>query len=308
MLKSGWKWGIGAAIVALILGAVAFSDRQDKLAEQQKQVQKIQEEREKQAGLEREMKDVHEGRKPPMTAEELALAEAALAKGISIDDGQNDYAKVAPGTIQPDGRPDNPNPWPLPFTDLKNAKIGADEKYLYVKYTFWGKFPEKMAKVGDDYLTGVGVNLGLNDFYNHNTQASRQTGLLQTGLNYWSRDKEDNWNEADICVPPVLNTSTFGEPNSAVQYKGEDTYGIATGEGKTYGGAGDDYLVAEFPLSNLGLKYGDEIKFDLGTESGSKVFHHECIDPILDFGSAKMGKLIIWKIGSGSYTTEMPKF
>ena len=61
------------------------------------------------------------------TSAELQAAEKALQNGVKIDDQQNDFYKIPPGTVQPDGRPDNPNPYPLPWTDFRSVNFGADE-------------------------------------------------------------------------------------------------------------------------------------------------------------------------------------
>lgn len=257
-----------------------------------------------------EQKNIREGRKPPMTSKELAAADKALALGISIDDPQNDYVKM-PGGIRPDGRPDNTNPWPLPFTDLKKAQVGADQTYIYVKYQFYGIIPVKMVTVGDDFLSGSGVNFGVNKYYNNNLKKEQEGALMQTAICYATRTKEQLRldSTSEFYNPPKLGTSTFGEANAEVKNKdGEDTYGIATSEGKVYGGAGYDYILAAFPLANLGLKYGDTIIFEISAESGSRVYHHQSVDALLDYGHSKSGEYITWKIGSNTYTSKIPNY
>jgi len=304
-------WWIIVILFLIILGVVitvsTINGQNEKKAQDEEQKVKVaQREKEDQA-----TKDMQEGRKPPMTTEEVSKANEALALGISIDDLQNDYVKVKPGTIQPDGRPDNSSPWPTPFTDMKNTQIGADETYLYVKYTFYGIFPTEMYRNGEDFLAGVGVNLGLKKYFNHNLNEQDESALYQTGITYAANSSKEalNGEYGSFFNPPKLGTSTFGQANSAVKDKNnEDTYGIGTDAGKTFGGAGYDYILVAFPLSNLGLLFGDTITFDIACESGSKVYHHQSIDPLLDFGSVKSGKLITYKIGSSTYTSVIPKY
>jgi hypothetical protein len=305
-------WWVALIVAAVLMVATVVTITQVNHAkDRDKEVQKQAEEAEAKEVQEQLTKDIQEGRKPPMTEVELVMANTALATGITIDDGNNDFTVFPPGTIEQDGRPDNSSPWPLPFADLKNVQIGADETYLYAKYQFWGSLPDEMYRNGDDFLVGVGVNMGLQNYLNHNTGKVDGSGLFQVGLSYAAASSKDSpvGEYGTFYNPPKLDTSTFGEANSAVKDKaGEDTYGIATGEGKTFGAAGLDYMVVAFPLANLGLQYGDTINFNLSAETSSKVFHHQSIDPLLDFGSAKMGKTITWKIGSNNYTAAIPKF
>jgi hypothetical protein len=310
--KEGLRWvkWVIAVLFLIIIGVVVagftINGQNEKRAQDEEQKAKISQIQEE----DQVAKDIREGRKPPMTADEVAKAETALFTGISIDDPQNDYLKTKPGTIQPDGRPDNSNPWPIQFTDVKKAQIGADETNLYVKYTFYGTFPNEMYRNGEDYLAMVLVNLGLHGYYNHNLNKSDAEALFQVGLAYASKSGEEvaNGEYGSFFNPPKLGTSTFGEANSEVKDKNnEDTYGIGTDKGKTFGGAGYDYIIAAFPLSNLGLLFGDTITFDAVCETGSKVYHHQSGDVLLDYGSAKSGKYITWKIGSNTYTTIIPK-
>jgi len=305
-------WLITVVIIVLLAGTVVFFTTSTNKAREEDERKQNEKEKNSQTQVDsQEMKDIREGRKPPMTSDELAKAEAAFTAGISIDDLQNDYVKVGPGTIQADGRPDNSSPWPVPFTDLKKAQIGADETYLYTKYTFYDIFPTEMYRNGEDFLAGIGVNLGLKEYFNHNLNKTDESALFQTGITYAANSNKDalNGEYGSFFNPPKLGTSTFGQANSKIKDKNnEDTYGIGTDAGKTFGGAGYDYMIAAFPLSNLGLIFGDTITFDISCESGSKVYHHQSIDPLLDFGSAKSGQYIIYKIGSNTFTSIIPKY
>src|SRR4030042_7190600 len=63
----------------------------------------------------------------PFTDTQLAAANLAIANGIKIEDPQYDWYKFPDGSIQTDGRPDNSEPYPLPWTDFRSASIGADQ-------------------------------------------------------------------------------------------------------------------------------------------------------------------------------------
>ncbi len=305
---------IVSSIIFVIIGslsAVIIKNNIDQKKADEKEAQKRKAEMIRLKEEEKKYKNIHEGRRPPMTEEELTIALQALANGITIADAQNDYAEVKEGVIQGDGRPDNPRPWAMPFTDLKNVTVGADDEYIYVKYQFYAVIPSELQRNDTDYITSVCINFDLINYYNHNINQIDGSGLMQTGITYAVGNKEDAKvnDQTPVYNPPVVGTSTFGAANSEVKDEnGEDTYGISSGEGKVYGGAGFDYVIAAFPFSNLGLQKNQEIIFSVSAESGSKVYHHQSIDPLLDFGSYKSGKRITWVIGSNTYTSEIPNY
>ena len=138
-------WFIIAIIFIAIIGTgitVIIEQRNDE-REREKQEQKKKEQNQYSEEELLEQKNIHEGRKPPMTKEELAKANTALEAGIFIEDEENDFIDLPEG-LQGDGRPDSQDPLPLPFADIKSVRIGADETYIYLKYEFYGTFPDEL--------------------------------------------------------------------------------------------------------------------------------------------------------------------
>jgi hypothetical protein len=241
---------------------------------------------------------------PAMKGAELAAAEAALANGVTITDPAGDLKAASEG-IQPDGRPDNPHPYQLPFTDIRKVTFGADSQYLYLKVEVDGVLPEKMLYLDNtvlkksDYIHSMCCNLGLMNFQNRNT-GKNDEGLMQLGVSWVEGDPRDRLENPTVLDPPVVAISNFATVTGQKDKNGEDTYATAVGDGKTSGGAGKTYFMGAFPLKLYGLQLGDTIEFCLGIETGSKIFHHASIDEVLD-NSSKAGNTIRWQIGAGTY-------
>jgi hypothetical protein len=83
-----------------------------------------------------------------LTEIELEAANLALSQGIKIDDPEGDFYVPVEGSVQADGRPDNPTPYPIPFTDLKSLSMGADQENLYIKLEVWGEYPIAAYRLG----------------------------------------------------------------------------------------------------------------------------------------------------------------
>ena len=307
IIKKYW-WLILIIIIVLIISYIVISNIINKNNDNKKEKEKLELERQRQADEDRRNEELLH---PKLTKAELTKAYNSFENGIEIDDPKWDFVKM-PGGLQGDGRPDNQNPERLAYTDLKKVYIGADTEYIFVKYEFYGNFPKEVYEFGDrDFLAGIGVNFVITSYYNHNLKKHDEAALLQLAITYVSRNKDQrlvDWDSV-FLENPTTGTSTFGEANSKVKDEnGEDTYGISTGNGKTYGGVGTNYLLAEFPLSNLGLKYGDQIIFEIGVESSSRVYHHQSSDALLDYGHEKSVKYITWTIGANFYVAKIPNY
>ena len=72
------------------------------------------------------------------------------------------------------------------------------------------------------------------------------------------------------------------------------------------GGSGTDYIISAFPLSAVGLKYGQEIIFRIATESGSEKWHHSTIDEVLGIAGSKFGKQVLYTVGSNKFELKIP--
>jgi hypothetical protein len=238
------------------------------------------------------------------SAEELKVAEAALAAGVTITDPQHDWAPINEGT-QPDGRSDNGHPYPLDFTDVKTATFGADSQYLYLKVEFYGVIPKDVVHWHnellnkDDIIFSFSCNLGLGNFQNRNT-GKPDGGLMQLGLGYIEGNIWNYLKDPVFYSTPVVAISNFATNTGTKDEHNEDIYAVSNGKGLVSGGAGTNYLIGAFPLSNFGLQLGDFIEFNLSVETGSLLFHHESIDIILDSGF-KEGETIRYKLGDNTY-------
>jgi hypothetical protein len=223
---------------------------------------------------------------------------------VTIDDPQGDWAPISEG-IQPDGRMDNDNPYPLGFTDVKSVTFGADANYLYLKVELYEVIPNDVVYWDNtefqkqDFISGMGCNLALLRFFNRNI-GKEDTGLMQLGLSYIVGNIHTYLANPEFYQPPVVAISNFATPSGNKDEYNEDTYLTANSKGRVGGGAGLNFLIAAFPLNEYGLKLGDTIEFDLAMEVGSLLFHHECVDVILDCG-LKAGETIRYQLGANTY-------
>jgi len=240
----------------------------------------------------------------PLTDKELADVEAILAKGITISDPESDWAPIQEG-LQPDGRKDNGQPYPISFTDIKSISFNADEKYLYIKITLYGIIPDEVTSWQNtqynkkDFIQGIGCNIDLARFFNRNTGQWDQ-GLMQTGVSWVEGDPRENLINPKFVNPPIVGVSSFATNSGTKDKNNEDIYTMSSGEGRVGGGAGDDYFIGIFALKNFGLQLGDIIDIDISMEVGSILFHHECVDIILN-NNTKTGDTIRWALGSNTY-------
>jgi hypothetical protein len=238
------------------------------------------------------------------TDKELDKVNTILAKGITITDQANDWAPIQEG-LQPDGRKDNGQPYPISFTDVKSITLSADEQYLYIKTELYGVIPNDVTYWQNtqynqqDFIMGMCCNFDLASFLNRNTGLQDQ-GLMQTSVFWVKGDPRDSLINPQFVTVPILGTSSFATNSGTKDKNNEDIYTMSTSEGRVGGGAGFDYFIGVFALKNFGLQFGDVIECDVSLEIGSKLFHHECVDVILDCGY-KAGETIRWKIGTNTY-------
>jgi hypothetical protein len=306
--KFWWVFAIAAAVLIAVGGIVLIKESNHR-KELEKQEQKAKEQK-----TDETKKSGNEGyvyKEPTMTESELAKANAALAAGISIDDSANDFAVVPVATkVGLDGKVDNPKAYPLNWNDVKKVTLGADQENMYVRYDFFGIIPDKMATVDGDDIKSIMCNIDLPKFTTKSGKTDQ--GMMQIGLMYTeAKSGKDNKDESVGYVevkPPRLGVSGVASPTQSNDKYGETIYGKNMNNGKVKGGPGYDYMMASFPLSDFDILPGSEITISATAETNSHVYHHSSIDVILDFGSSKFGKDIIWKLGLNSYTSAMPKF
>ena len=228
------------------------------------------------------------------TDAELAAADKALANGIRIEDPQNDWYRFPPGSMQPDGRPDNSNPYPLGWTDFRSVSVGADENYLYFKFQFWDIFPQKVMPINGDLIHSMGAKIESLSFINNEDKID--TADLGSGIWYVEMQNE-TWVPAD---QGILGHDAMISPTGRDELQ-ETIFKMLTSAGMVAGGPGFDYIFSAYPLSLFNLKSGDEITFHSSTETGSTVFHHEALDVLLDKPNSKFGETIKYRLGSNHY-------
>lgn len=229
---------------------------------------------------------------------ELELANEALSKGVRIEDPENDFYKFPKGSIQGDGRPDNTNPYPLNFTDLKSFSIGADENYIYIKYEFYGKFPNKIVRYNEDLIISTNAKLEEIEFTNSN--GVQDSASLINDVTYVYYDGKQFGADYNPVISPCGGQMALISPDGEDETR-EPIYKTMSGKGLIYGGPGYDYIIGAYPLDLFGIKYGDEITFSMSTETGSSIYHHEAVDFLLGKSGEKGGDRIRYKLGSDTY-------
>lgn len=294
MKKKKWIIIISSILLIIILGIFIFS----------KSLASDNSQKENQDNEKSDNK-VDKGEIPKaFTKAMLKRADDAFSNGISFDDPENDWYLPEPGTMQWD-KPDNPAPYPLPFTDLKSVSLGADEEYLYVKLVYYGEFPKKMPSYdGDDIFSTGG---GIEGFRFITKEGKPDYAEIGSGVMYIQFTGD---NETNGYVP--LDKPTVGQLAMIFligqDEHGESLYKTMNGAGFIEGGPGYDYLLSAFPLSEFGVSYGQEVNLTLGIEAGSNKWHHESIDLILNENNSKSGSMIVWKLGTNEYKVFPPEF
>lgn len=228
------------------------------------------------------------------SSQELKNAEEAFAQGIKIDDPQNDFFKFPLNSVQPDGRLDNPDSYPLAYTDLKSLAVGADKNYIYFKFEFWGKFPEDTPEYNNDILISTGAKIEEFTFTGKN--GNKDSAELGDGVNYVRYLDNGAFTKAKSTIGQLAMISPVGQDELL-----ETIYQTKNGKGLIYGGPNYDYIIGAYPLDLFGINYGDVVTFRCSTETGSQMFHHECIDLLLDIEGTKFGSSIEYKVGSNQY-------
>lgn len=220
-----------------------------------------------------------------MTLEQMQKAEVAIAAGIKIDDAQNDYFQLSGTPVQDeDGRFDNYDPYPIPYTDLKSVSVGADSEYVYFKFQFFGKFPVEMPSYNGDEIECTEAKV--EDFGSSTT--SQEPYELHDYVIYGRY-----LNGRLEKVTPQLDHYAFISTDTKM--------GNHNKKGMVGGGMGYDYILSAYPLSLFNLKLGDEVTFRAMSETASAKYHHQDIDGAGTSVTSKSGILIKYKLGSSIF-------
>jgi hypothetical protein len=226
---------------------------------------------------------------------QLQQANLVLSNGIKIDDPENDFYHFPENHFQPDGRPDNPGPYPLPYTDLRSLTVGADQDYFYTNFQFWGQFPDGPAIYNGDALSSVTVKSESFTFINgENNEDSAQLGDQVVFI-----ENQEGGN-TEPSEHPTLSHAAMITPTGQDEQM-ETVYETNTGAGMVSGGPGYDYVLSAYPLRIFDIKLGDEVTFSFSTETGSNTYHHEALDLLLGQEGSKFGATIQYKLGDNAY-------
>jgi hypothetical protein len=215
-----------------------------------------------------------------LSRSEVQKVESAIARGIVIEDEQDDFVMMATNKEILNAE-DNPSPYRLSFLDVKSLTLAADEQYLYAKITFFDVIPERPTSVEGDAIRAIGCKVNIVDENNMDQMIfAMDTSYLP------------------IVDLPSLNTYYFYEP-TGIQEPESARFAHQDHKSKIDGGAGTDYILAAFPLEKLNLRIGQRVLMSLSVEAKSDRYTHAAVDVLL--GSGKMPAIIQWIIGENTY-------
>lgn len=215
---------------------------------------------------------------PPKMIQE---ANAAFEKGITIDDAKNDFVMLGVIDEIPRDYSQVVSDYKKDYLDIRSVSLGADEKYLYYKYTFYGMIPKTADYAGSDPIVSFGAKAELVD------NSGKEIGGMDIDFGY-----------VPIVKIPSLNESYFYGP-TGIEWPESARYTGQGNDGRVYGGGGTNYIMGAFPLSVWNLKYGSTIGIRFPMEVESAKFTHAAMD-ILQ-GSGKSPGIITWTLGTNTY-------
>ena len=96
-----------------------------------------------------------------MNETEIQQAETALANGIIINDPAQDFPLMGQKGENVKEKPNNDNPYNLPFLDIKEVKAAKDGNYLYFKVIFFDKIPKRIVRLSGDRLLSDGMKVNI---------------------------------------------------------------------------------------------------------------------------------------------------
>lgn len=207
-------------------------------------------------------------------------AEANLNNGISIGDAKNDFVIMGTNKEEVNSTDtNNPSPYEIAYSDIKEVKISSDGKYIYCKIIFWETIPKHAPTIEGDILRDIGVKLNVVDRKMYD----------QIVLHF-----DSVW-EPVIDIP-MLNTSYDYGP-TGIEWPEDKRMSKHGDDSKVYGGAGTDYLLVAMPMAKINIKYGDKIYLNISQETRSAKFSHASVDVLGRGSEEKMGAMIEWKVG-----------
>ncbi len=206
-----------------------------------------------------------------MNETEIQQAETALANGIIINDPAQDFPLMGQKGENVKEKPNNDNPYNLPFLDIKGVKAAKDGNYLYFKVIFFDKIPKRIVRLSGDRLLSDGMKVNI---VNEKWEEQIDLGISYSFLPW-------NMNDAN-CFYSTEPTGIEWPENARFAKKNRDC--------KVY--VGDDYVIGALPIKDQPLLKESIIYFDVQHEAESKKYDHAAVD--LLGGKGKMPAVIKW--------------
>lgn len=216
-----------------------------------------------------------------MDSNEVKKAETALASGFTLNDPKADFVIMGSNKEELSTDTNNENPYKIEYSDIKSTQIGADEKYIYVKISFYEQIPKWPETIDGDTVQNVGNKLHIMN----------QGGLDQIVFHF-----DFGWEP--VIKIAALNTMYDFCP-TGIEWPEEARMSCHGDDSKIYGGPGTDYVLAALPMKKIGLKLGETIYMSVAEETKSNKYSHASVDMLQGVG--KMPGFITWNIGSSDY-------
>ncbi len=139
----------------------------------------------------------------------------------------------------------------------------------------------------------------MSQFYNRNT-GKDDVGGMSISISWVQGDSQQYTDNPNVFTPPVVNIQNQATLTGKKFENGDDKYNVDNNNERAAGDPGTSYMIGAFPRKEYGLQLGDIVEGSLGIEVGSKLFHHESCDVVLDCGY-KSGATIRYKLGANTY-------
>lgn len=208
-------------------------------------------------------------------------AEAALAKGISISDPAQDFPLMGQKGEDVKEKPNNDNPYDLPFLDIKEVQAGIDDDYLYFKIVFFGKIPKNSPGLNGDKILADGIKVNIvNEKGEEQIDLSMSYDFILLGIK-------------------SLNCYYSTEP-TGIEWPEDARFAKTNWDCKVL--IGDDYVLGALPIKNYPILKEKQIYFNAQHEAESKMYDHAAVD--LLGGKGKMPAVIKWASGTKNFEVD----
>jgi hypothetical protein len=261
------KWILVVIIIIAIAGPVLYS-----MALKEKAKEK-EESRQQMSGFAK-----------TMSAEQRQKAEKALQNGIKIEDAKGDFVS--------DFKLIMPADQILQF-DTKSIEYGADDQYLYRKCSYRAVAEENLVLAGHG---DIQMNCSSALYIDRQQPKAVKWGEEKYHMLTTNYDYAENLLGIELSINMPEGATEEDMNNSGVQYSIKRPFG-----GLVYGGVGYDYVLAAWPLSELGLKSDDAVTIFSSTEEGAKGDGTHFAVDMVPQGNQKDGTMVKWVLGQKEY-------